>query len=91
MIPVSFLMSGFLMKTNFKTVTLQGLQLTKNQKRQLEDKKKVAFLNTNLTSLVDDALANLKAFEEQGGRAEKQWHLELQQSSAPYLGDAFIF
>lgn len=75
---------------NFKTVTLQGLQLTKNQKRQLEDKKKVSFLNTNLTSLVDDALANLKAFEEQGGRAEKQWHLELQQSSAPYLRDAFI-
>lgn len=76
--------------STFKTVTLQGLQLTKNQKRQLEDKKKVSFLNTNLTSLVDDALANLKAFEEQGGRAEKQWHLELQQSSAPYLGDAFI-
>lgn len=55
--------------STFKTVTLQGLQLTKNQKRQLEDKKKVSFLNTNLTSLVDDALANLKAFEEQGGRA----------------------
>ena len=78
------------MTTNFKTVTLQGLQLTKNQKMQLENKKKVAFLNTTLTSLVDDALANLQAFEEQGGQAEKLWHLELQQSSAPYLGDAFI-
>lgn len=76
--------------STFKTVTLQGLQLTKNQKRQLEDKKKVAFLNTTLTSLVDEALANQKAFVEQGGQAEKLWHLELQQSSAPYLGDAFI-
>ena len=76
--------------STFKTVTLQGLQLTKNQKRQLEDKKKVAFLNTTLTSLVDEALANQKAFLEQGGQAEKQWDLELQQSSAPYLGDAFI-
>lgn len=76
--------------TNFKTVTLQGLQLTKNQKMQLENKKKVAFLNSTLISLVDDALANLKTFEEQGGRSEKQWHLELKQSSAPYLGDAFI-
>lgn len=90
MILVSFLMNGFHMKTNFKTVTLQGLQLTKNQKMQLENKKKVAFLNATLTSLVDDALANLQAFEEQGGQSEKLWHLELQQSSAPYLGDAFI-
>lgn len=76
--------------STFKTVTLQGLQLTKNQKRQLEDKKKVAFLNTTLTSLVDDALSNLEKHKDQGGRAEKLWHLELQQSSAPYLGDAFI-
>ena len=74
----------------FKTVSLQGMQLTKTQKRHLEDKKKVSFLNTTLTSLVDEALTNLQNHKEQGGRAEKQWFVVLHQSSTPYLGDAFI-
>lgn len=86
------LMKTNLMTTNFKTVSFRGGQLTDNERRRLADQNRVnSFLNTHLTSLFDEALANQKVFEEQGGQAEKLWHLELQQSSAPYLGDAFIF
>lgn len=76
--------------TNFKTVTLQGLQLTKSQKRQLEDKKKVAFLNTTLTSLVDEAFLNLQKHKEQGRPAIKVWQLDSVKTGTPYLGDVFI-
>ncbi len=78
--------------TALKTVSFRGGQLTDNERRRLADQECVnSFLNTHLTSLVDEALANQKAFVEQGGRAEKQWFLVTQQSSTPYLGDAFIF
>lgn len=76
--------------TNFKTVTFQGLQLTKNQKRQLEDKKKVAFLNTTLKSLVDEAFLNLQKHKEQGKPAIKVWQLDSVKTGTPYLGDVFI-
>lgn len=76
--------------TNFKTVTLQGLQLTKSQKRQLEDKKKVAFLNTTLTSLVDEAFLNLQKHKEQGRPAIKVCQLDSVKTGTPYLGDVFI-
>jgi len=76
--------------SDFKTVSLQGIQLSKNQKRHLEDKKKVSFLNTNLTSLVDDALSNLEKHKEQGRPAIKAWQLDFVKTGTPYLGDVFI-
>lgn len=76
--------------TKFKTVSFQGIQLTKNQKRQLADKRKIVFLNTTLTSLVDEAFLNLKKHKEQGRPAIKVWQLDSVKTGTPYLGDVFI-
>lgn len=76
--------------SNLKTVSLQGVQLTKNQKRHLEEQKRVKFLNSTLTSLVDQALSNLQNHKDQGGKALKPWQLDFVKTGTPYLGDAFI-
>lgn len=78
------------MTFNFKTVSLQGAQLTKNQKRHLEEQKRVKFLNSTLTSLVDDAFSNLEKHKEQGRPATKLWQLDIVKTGTPYLGDVFI-
>lgn len=90
MILASFLMNGFLMKTNFKTVSLQGIQLTRRQK-EFERSRSNILRNMQKRDLVSTALNNLQKHKEQGAKAHQPWTLDFVKTGTPYLGDTFIF
>lgn len=75
--------------TNFKTVSLQGIQLTSRQK-YFEEQRARAVSKRPKIDLVTGALKNLEQHKGQGGNAFKPWQLDFVKTGTSYLGDAFI-
>lgn len=77
------------MRTNFKTVSLQGIQLTRRQK-EFERARSNILRNMPKLDLVSGALISLQKHVEEGRKATKTCQLDFVKTGTPYLGDIFI-
>lgn len=57
-----------------RTVSMQGLQLSPGQRRQLEQQRQLrAFMNPVLQDSVNETIKKLDERKEQGAKPEKVW------------------
>jgi len=60
-----------------RTVSMQGLQLSPGQRRQIEQRQQVrAFMNPVLAQSVDDTIKAIELRKEQGIKPERIWFKE---------------
>lgn len=79
-----------------KTVSFQGVQLSKGQRQRLEAEKHVkSFLNPVLQQQVQQTLKELEVRKVEGAKPERVWFLESQSFGTPsfaeYLGFEFDY
>lgn len=75
-----------------KTVSFQGTALTDSERRRLNASRRPdPLLNTHLSELVSNSLAEDSARKATGQPPARQWQLITHQRGTPYVGDIFIF
>ncbi len=64
-----------------RTVSMQGLQLSSGQRRQIEQRQQVrAFINPVLAQSVDDTIKAIESRKQQGLKPERVWFVDRQES-----------
>jgi len=76
------------MVQGMKTVSFQGVQLSKGQRQRLEAEKHVkSFLNPVLQQQVEATIKELQVRKEQGQKPEQIWFPDYQLKGTPSIAE----